>query len=469
MKNQNGLKKGYRERLDIATEKIINNTECPIPGLVVFAKRGSDKYHKAFGLADKEKQLPMKPDAQFRCFSMTKVFASTIALMLKEQGLLDLEAPIGTYLPSFNKEFEVIKEPTDRETEVNQIPYTSFMSGKTTNLSYSKSVAKNEILVKHCLAESAGIGYDMWTDFDLAFNQPIFGYQFGVVQALRRKKGIGYYSSNSIIGQNSTLEEYCDAIASAGYLVSEPGTFSYGLGALLLGRIIEVVWEKEVGRFIRFSEICNQKLFEPLDMTSAAFFLDDGDPRISKIPQLYGAVANDTSGEKLEVMPYIDCLPNIDSLPNTVTTDQYQGFRKCESGDTGSCMTVDDYAKFYEMLLANGHAADGTKILEPQSVKELTYGEFSGINRQSKLAQAFGLTGERASFNYGWAVEPKTDKLPHCNQWSGYANNHGRLYIEEDAYILIFPQFMASTPAGFPVGDPMIKEPLVAAFLSEWC
>ena len=75
------------------------------------------------------------------------------------------------------------------------------------------------------MAESAGIGYDMWTDFDLAFNQPIFGYQFGVVQALRRKKGIGYYSSNSIIGQNSTLEEYCDAIASAGYLVSEPGTF----------------------------------------------------------------------------------------------------------------------------------------------------------------------------------------------------------------------------------------------------
>ena len=204
-------------------------------------------------------------------------------------------------------------------------------------------------------------------------------------------------------------------------------------------------------------------------MTSAAFFLDDGDPRISKIPQLYGAVANDTSGGKLEVMPYIDCLPNIDSLPNTVTTDQYQGFRKCDSGDTGSCMTVDDYAKFYEMLLANGHAADGTKILEPESVKELTYGEFSGINRQSKLAQAFGLTGERASFNYGWAVEPKTDKLPHCNQWSGYANNHGRLYIEEDAYILIFPQLMASTPAGFPVGDPMIKEPLVAAFLSEWC
>jgi len=27
---------------------------------------------------------------------------------------------------------------------------------------------------------------------------------------------------------------------------------------------------------------------------------------------------------------------------------------------------------------------------------------------------------------------------------------------------------MASTPAGFPIGDPVIKEPIVKAFLAEW-
>ena len=130
----------------------------------------------------------------------------------------------------------------------------------------------------------------MWTDFDLAFDQPIFGHQYGVAQALRRKNGIGYYTSNTIIGQNASLEEYCDAIASSGYLVSEPGTFSYGLGALVLGRIIEIILERKTGKFVRFSEICNQKLFKPLGMNSAAFYLYEGDPRISKIPQLYGAL-----------------------------------------------------------------------------------------------------------------------------------------------------------------------------------
>ena len=49
-----------------------------------------------------------------------------------------------------------------------------------------------------------------------------------------------FYSSNCIIGQSSTLSEYCDAIADAGVLVCEPGTLSYGLGALVLGRVCEV-------------------------------------------------------------------------------------------------------------------------------------------------------------------------------------------------------------------------------------
>ena len=264
MNNQIGLKQGFEERLDIVAENIINNEKCPIPGFVVLAKRGDHTYHKAFGYSDKEKNIPMKLDSQFRCFSMTKVFASTTALILKEEGLIDLEATVGSYIPAFDKEFEVITEPIVGETEIMEIPYTSFMTGKTSNLSYCKKVTKNKILVKHCLAESAGIGYDMWTDFDLAFDQPIFGHQYGVAQALRRKNGIGYYTSNTIIGQNATLEEYCNAIAAAGYLVAEPGTFSYGLGALILGRIIEVVLEKETGKFLRFSEICNEKLFKPL-------------------------------------------------------------------------------------------------------------------------------------------------------------------------------------------------------------
>jgi hypothetical protein len=70
-------------------------------------------------------------------------------------------------------------------------------------------------------------------------------------------------------------------------------------------------------------------------------------------------------------------------------------------------MIVSDYAKFYEMLLSDGYSEDGKRILTPNSIKELTHGEFLDLDRHSKLAQAYGLTGETASFNYGWALEKK--------------------------------------------------------------
>ena len=70
------------------------------------------------------------------------------------------------------------------------------------------------------------------------------GHTFATVNALRKQAGgKGFYTSNTIIGQDATLAEYCDAIAAAGYLGFEPGTVSYGLGppcsmaALCLARL----------------------------------------------------------------------------------------------------------------------------------------------------------------------------------------------------------------------------------------
>ena len=63
----------------------------------------------------------------------------------------------------------------------------------------------------------------------------------------------------------------------------------YGLGNTVLGRVIEVVWEKKTGSFLRFSEIMKQLLFDPCGMDEAAFFLADGDARVGRIPTLYGA------------------------------------------------------------------------------------------------------------------------------------------------------------------------------------
>ena len=65
------------------------------------AKNGSVIYRKAFGTANLELDVPMKPEHVFEIGSITKQFTSVSILMLMEQGKLSLEDEITTYLPDY--------------------------------------------------------------------------------------------------------------------------------------------------------------------------------------------------------------------------------------------------------------------------------------------------------------------------------------------------------------------------------
>jgi CubicO group peptidase (beta-lactamase class C family) len=62
-------------------------------------KDGQVLFQRGYGQADKEKQVPVDPsNSLFRIGSVTKVFTWIAVLQLYEQGLLDLDADINTYL-----------------------------------------------------------------------------------------------------------------------------------------------------------------------------------------------------------------------------------------------------------------------------------------------------------------------------------------------------------------------------------
>jgi CubicO group peptidase (beta-lactamase class C family) len=92
-----------------------------------------------------------------RIFSMTKALACTVLYILKEKGVVGFESPVSDYIPSFNRTWEIVDYDKDGP---HQTDYVSFMTGKTTTLNYRKSMAKNQMLVKHCMSECSGIGYD---------------------------------------------------------------------------------------------------------------------------------------------------------------------------------------------------------------------------------------------------------------------------------------------------------------------
>lgn len=73
-----------------------------VPGLAVaIVKDGEVIYAKGFGYRDVEKKLPVTPDTLFAIGSTTKAFTTFTLGMLVDEGRLDWDKPVRTFLPGF--------------------------------------------------------------------------------------------------------------------------------------------------------------------------------------------------------------------------------------------------------------------------------------------------------------------------------------------------------------------------------
>lgn len=116
------MKKKYTQLLLVVTILLFNNTQSSTaqslekqidalfqkeykvgePGAVVLiAKNGKAIYRKAFGMANLELSIPMKPENVLELGSITKQFTAVSILMLMEQGKLSLEDPLSTFIPDY--------------------------------------------------------------------------------------------------------------------------------------------------------------------------------------------------------------------------------------------------------------------------------------------------------------------------------------------------------------------------------
>lgn len=64
-------------------------------------QNGTIVYQKGYGMANIEHQIPIGPETVFYIGSVSKQFVAMCMLLLEEQGKLDLDADIRTYLPEF--------------------------------------------------------------------------------------------------------------------------------------------------------------------------------------------------------------------------------------------------------------------------------------------------------------------------------------------------------------------------------
>lgn len=74
---------------------------------VLIAQNGNVIYRKAFGLANLELNVPMKPENVLQLASITKQFTSVAILQLMEQGKLSLQDPISTFVADYPRGNEI--------------------------------------------------------------------------------------------------------------------------------------------------------------------------------------------------------------------------------------------------------------------------------------------------------------------------------------------------------------------------
>lgn len=70
-------------------------------GAVLVAKNNSVIYKKAFGIANREWDVPMSIDTKFKIGSISKSFTASIILQLVDSGLVSLNDKISKYLPDY--------------------------------------------------------------------------------------------------------------------------------------------------------------------------------------------------------------------------------------------------------------------------------------------------------------------------------------------------------------------------------
>jgi CubicO group peptidase (beta-lactamase class C family) len=99
-------------RLDGINEWLVERlpqllAEHQVPGAAVAVSSGDDVIDTAAGVLSKATGVEATADSLFQIGSITKVWTTTLAMQLVDEGKLDLDVPVRTYLPEFKIADEV--------------------------------------------------------------------------------------------------------------------------------------------------------------------------------------------------------------------------------------------------------------------------------------------------------------------------------------------------------------------------
>jgi CubicO group peptidase (beta-lactamase class C family) len=353
-----GLSSSRLARLDQTMKERYVDTGM-LPGFHVMICRDGELAHDSrVGMMDLERQRPLRDDAIFRIYSMSKPITAVALMMLVEEGRLGLDDDVHTHIPSWRK----------------LGVYASGLPGllSDTTGQFVTVRPKRPMKVVDLVTHTSGLTYG-------------FMHRTSVDAAYRAQK----------VGDHQTpggLETFIEQLSKLPLDFSPGEMWNYSVSIDVMGYLVEKLSGVSFGEFLR------TRLFEPLGMHDTAFYCPAD--KLERFCSCYQPKAG--GGLKLQD----DALNSPYARPPAL-----------ESGGGGLVSTTEDYMRFCRMMLSGG-ILDGVQILSPKTVAMFSQNLLPDHRLMTDMVPAAGLFSEAGyggmgfSIGCGVNVDPARTRLP---------------------------------------------------------
>jgi CubicO group peptidase (beta-lactamase class C family) len=281
------------------------------------------------------------------------------------------------------------------------------------------------IRVWHLLTHTSGLTYGF--------------LQTSVVDALYRAAG---YELDLPLGVD--LATACRTWAGLPLLFQPGSAWGYSVATDVLGRLIEVISGQTLGEFF------NERIFGPLGMTDARFWVDQS--AADRLAALYAPSAETGQAYRFDALGR-------------------RALQKPDlhSGGGGLITTAADYHRFTQMLLREGEL-DGVRLLGPRTIRFMTRNHLpDGKDLGGLSTGGFAETIlDGIGFGLGFAVveNPIPGHFPTSEgtyYWGGAASTTFWVDPMEDLTAMLFAQLLPSTV--YPL-RPQLRQLVYSAIVS---
>ena len=366
-----------------------------LPGMLTQVYRKGHLVHTGIcGHMDLERGKPMREDAIFRIYSMSKPITAVALMMLVEEGLIGLDDIVHSHIPEWK----------------NLGVYSSGMPSLLPDAppSFLTTPVQRAMKVVDLATHTSGLTYG-------------FMMRSAVDAAYRKAKVVDRETPGGLQGMVGQLAQIP--------LDFSPGTaWNYSVSIDVLGYLVEKLSGMSFGEFLR------TRLFDPLGMKDTAFYVPSDD-----IERFTSCYQPETQGSGLRLQD--------DGREST-----YAKPPMLESGGGGLVSTAHDYLRFCRMML-NGGTLDGVQILSPKTVALFSLNYLPDAREIADMAlpgmfSESGYAGVGFSLGCGVNVNVAKTRLPGSLGeyfWGGAAATAFWIDPKEELTVVFMTQVIGSS------------------------